>query len=354
MISILSDKEYAMEMIERKNCAITGADDLEPLYTFKHFPVFMGVTDQATESDEYTDMEWGISKSSGCIQLLKLVSQDVVYQTSHGSGSTGNTWIRHHQSFADFIYQFKPSSIIEIGGGHGILAKNYKDKIDWTIIEPNPTPVKNTPAKYIKAFFDESFAKTYNNSFDGVVNSHVFEHMYDSAGFMKLLGAFVPENNFLFFSVPNLYKWLKNKFTNSIMFEHSIFLAESYIDYLLTKYGFRLLKKDKFEDHSLFYAAFRDSSVKKIELSETLHKENKALFMEYVEYYKKLIAQLNNKLDMLDQKAYIFGAHVFTQFLLALGLNSDKLECILDNDAHKQGKRLYGTSLKVLSPPHIK
>ena len=46
----------------------------------------------------------------------------------------------------------------------------------------------------------------------------------------------------------------------------------------------------------------------------------------------------------------MFGAHIFSQFLIYNGLNIDRIECILDNSTMKQGNRLYGTSFKVCSP----
>jgi hypothetical protein len=47
---------------------------------------------------------------------------------------------------------------------------------------------------------------------------------------------------------------------------------------------------------------------------------------------------------------YLFGAHVFAQYLIAFGLKTDKIICLLDNDKNKQKKRLYGTNLIVNSP----
>ena len=47
---------------------------------------------------------------------------------------------------------------------------------------------------------------------------------------------------------------------------------------------------------------------------------------------------------------YLFGAHVFAQHLIVMGLNTEKIVCLLDNDRNKQGRRLYGTKLKVASP----
>ena len=47
---------------------------------------------------------------------------------------------------------------------------------------------------------------------------------------------------------------------------------------------------------------------------------------------------------------FLFGAHVFAQYLIESGLNIDRIVCLLDNDINKQGKRLYGTSMIVESP----
>ena len=47
---------------------------------------------------------------------------------------------------------------------------------------------------------------------------------------------------------------------------------------------------------------------------------------------------------------FLFGAHVFAQYLIEFGLNIDRIVCLLDNDIKKQGKRLYGTSKIVKSP----
>lgn len=51
-----------------------------------------------------------------------------------------------------------------------------------------------------------------------------------------------------------------------------------------------------------------------------------------------------------NSNVYIFGAHVFTQMLIAFGVDEIKIDFILDNDPHKIGKRLSGTSLYVASP----
>jgi hypothetical protein len=50
------------------------------------------------------------------------------------------------------------------------------------------------------------------------------------------------------------------------------------------------------------------------------------------------------------EKVFLFGGHVASQYLISYGLNIECIESILDNDPKKQGRRLYGTNLKVRSP----
>lgn len=50
---------------------------------------------------------------------------------------------------------------------------------------------------------------------------------------------------------------------------------------------------------------------------------------------------------------YCFGAHIFTQMLIACGLNTDAIIGLLDNDKNKTEKFLYGTDLMVYNPARL-
>lgn len=340
-----------MKLQERKKCAIKHTADLERLYTFRDFPVFMGCTQQNPQDDIMADMAWLISRSSGLIQLEKLLPLEILYPESHGSGCVGALWSRHHHSFAKFIEQFDPRGVLEIGGAHGILSKLYHEHsaVEWVIVEPNPTPEEGVRARFIKDFFDESFQ--FDGYYDAVVHSHVFEHIYDPYIFMAHLSSFMEEEKLLVFSIPNMQVMLERKYTNCINFEHTVFLTEPYVEYLLAKHGFSLKQKEYFmDDHSIFYAAIRDKTVKPVELSKGLYESNKKLYIDYVNYHKTLVVELNDKIAQALGPVYLFGAHVFAQYLIGFGLKTENIECILDNDPNKQGKRLYGTHLQVVSP----
>jgi hypothetical protein len=63
-----------------------------------------------------------------------------------------------------------------------------------------------------------------------------------------------------------------------------------------------------------------------------------------------MVIDLNERIRNTERSIYLFGAHVFSQYLIEFGLRTGRIASILDNAPAKQGKRLYGTNLTVRSP----
>ena len=235
-----------MELIKRTTDIISGLADTEHLYTLRDFPVFMGCVSGPQSEDLFADSIWEIGVSTGLIQLKELIPLSTLYGQSHGSGDIGRVWDDHHKSFASFISKQAPKSVLEIGGGHGRLAKLFErhDQIPWTIIEPNPTPVASSNAKWIKGFFDGDFVS--NTHYDCYVHSHLFEHLYDPCKFMGELSTYMEEGDKLIFTLPNMKEMLERNYTNCLNFEHTFFVTEPYIEHLMSKYGFVIIEKQYF------------------------------------------------------------------------------------------------------------
>lgn len=340
-------------LIERNNCIIDGSSNLKIVNVIDKFPVFMGCTKDDINDDIFAPLEWAIS-DKGIIQLKKLIPLDLLYKDCHGSGTVGKIWQNHHAEFAKFIYESKPEYIFEIGGGTGILEVSYHkkhSKIPWTIIEPNPLPHKESQATFIKGFFDSKTKINQKNS--TIVHSHVLEHIYDPMVFMNNLSNFCNNENVHIFSVPNMDRMLQKFYTNALNFEHTYLLNESLIDFLLQKFNFKIVKKKYFmDDHSIFYYTKKIKSKNK-ELNLQENKDNLKLFDNFISYYKKEIIRLNQIIDeskKINSNVFIFGAHIFSQYLIASGLNQKSIKNILDNDPNKANKRLYGTILEVKNP----
>lgn len=347
-----------MKPIIRDKCVINNEKDLEHLYSFNNFPVFMGcVSDRNLKNDILLDMNFFISKTTGIVQLNPLVPLDILYQDSHGSGSIGESWKRHHESFANFILQFNVKNIFEIGGGHGILAQKYINKKNnalWTILDANPSlGYEHQQIKFQKGIFTNEMK--IDNNIDAIVHSHLFEHIYEPQEFIEKLYDSLQIGAYTIFSIPYLEQQIKENITYCLGFEHTIFLNEKFIEYLLEYNGFNVIEKKIYEfNHSIFYCAQKVENKNQKTKIPSLYNDYKELFTKYFEYNLKKVEEINNLILSAKDEIYLFGGHIASQYLINYGLNTSKIKMILDNDANKHGKRLYGTNLFVQSPIILK
>jgi 2-polyprenyl-3-methyl-5-hydroxy-6-metoxy-1,4-benzoquinol methylase len=336
-------------MFERRTKdIITQNEDLELLFTFEEFPVLMTCTNQDHSLDVKANLEFAISKSSGMVQGLNLANLDFLYSEAHVSGVLGNIWKNHHKSFAEFIHKYNRKNIIEIGGQHGILYDSYKDLNEdfrWTIIDPDPTDDINSEVNVIRGFFNEN--TIIDPETDCIVHSHFFEHLYEPNKFLKQI-AHVLDGKMMIFSTPNLDQWLKNNYSQTLTFEHTYLFNEYYVKKLLSQNNLEIVDMKYYcNEHSIFYAVRYNPNIKPIE-DEDHYLENKTAYLDFVQYKKNIVSNINEFTK--SEKFYIFGAHVNTQFLINLGLDTKNLICLLDNSSFKQNKRLYGTNLFVKNP----
>ncbi len=340
--------------VERPESIITGKANLEPLYSFKDFPVFFGCVDSPEANDLTADMDWAIDPETGTIQLTRLIPLEVLYQEQHVDGC-GPTWKKYYEDLADYISKQKPKSVLEIGGGQGALAElvtNRDPSITWTIVEPNPFHKGSNQIKIVSAFFDKDFK--YPEPVDAVVFSQVLEHAYNPREFIEAIAKFLKPGGKLIFAYPNLELWLGRKYTNALNFEHTMFLTDYFLDYLLLDSGFKTLDKYFYKDHSVFYTTERANSLPKPSLPQNRYQEYKEIFFGFTKYHQEMIQDLNQKITSAQDPIYLFGAHIFAEYLFAFGLNKEKIVTILDNSPTKRGRRLYGTQFVVESPQILK
>ena len=119
-------------MIRSKNI-FSESDDMEHLYTIKNFPSFIGTSDQEYSKDICSDLIFDISKSSGIVQIRKLLPTDLVYKKFH-SEALGNIWkdpqpeygavIQEYDEDDVLILEIKISSIVTDNTNHRFFMKD--------------------------------------------------------------------------------------------------------------------------------------------------------------------------------------------------------------------------------------
>jgi 2-polyprenyl-3-methyl-5-hydroxy-6-metoxy-1,4-benzoquinol methylase len=336
----------------RHSSIITDQPNLEEIAIFKDFPVFIGATEQPFEKDIKADMVWDICKDTGCIQLRHPIDPNLIYSNYH-SEALGKTWLNHHKEFINFSKKYVGANILEVGGSNGSLANELlqtcKKIKKYTIVEPNPICETRDNLIVINDFFDHEFPQRYTEKYDTCIHSHTLEHSYDPKSFLKGVELSLKRGGFQIVSIPNLQRYLENKFTNTLNFEHTYFLTEELLCLLMSMFGFELVEKKDYLEHSLFFAFIKKE--KCIYTKNTnKYSKNKLMFLEYLSFQTNLVEKLNSIISNTSKDVFLFGGHIFSQFLVNFGLDTRPIKGILDNSIMKNGKRLYGTNLNIFFP----
>jgi len=291
--------------------------------------------------------------------LDKLIPLDILYSDSHNYTSCGKVWENYFKLFINKIKDtVKDKNILEIGCPSGKLANNLTSYNKWFIIEPN----KNLNIKFneniifIEKFFDSTF--TMDTNIDVIVHSHLFEHIYLPNDFLKKCYDTLKDDGEMIFGVPNMSYFAESNITPflGVFFEHTIFLNKENITYMLDNNNFEIVEIIDYENHSTIYhckkSKTNNSTLNSISVK---FKNYYNSFMESNYIFTEFVKKCNNIIsNNSDKDVYIFGASYNTQYLLALGINSNNIKGILDNCKEKQNKYFYGYDLIIQNPEIIK
>lgn len=336
-----------MELARRRTCCMCTSN-ISSLLTISRIPVFASTVDSPLNMDLFADQEWGECTSCKTIQLESLVPLDILYGGNHNSEIVGQLWEKHHKKFADFIARHKCQQIIEVGGSHGYLAKLILEEninVDYSVIEPNPGELYPGKVKIIRGFVEDHLDELKGKS---AIMSHVLEHIYEPNLFLASIAERVHLGDMVFFSTPQIENWLSIGSANSLNFEHTYLLDMGQVTEILDSFGFTLIDSDSFDNHSFFHAYKR---VSESAIHESLYDptSKSILFFDYVKNAEDFSKQINSRLPQSQGPVFLFGASLFSQFLLAWGLNYEHIFGIIDNAKNKFGQRLYGTDLLVMN-----
>ena len=341
--------------MERQKCAVCDKAELFNLFKLDNCPVQCCCVDEF--NDDYIKDKLSYSQCQNCntIQLDKLISLNILYSKSHNLVSVGKIWEEYFILFHDTIKKkIINKNVLEVGCPSGKIANRCSDYNKWFIVEPNKNEsiILNDKITFIKEYFDNYFTITEN--IDIIIHSHLFEHIYEPNDFLRTCFKTLNVGGEMIFGVPNMQYLAETGLClfNGVFFEHTIFLNKENITFLLNKNGFIVLNIVDYTNHSTIY------HTKKMVINENITCGLKItnyhdVFFNTLNKYRNFVEKCNSILLKSTKKKYIFGASVYTQILLCLGLDFKKLHGILDNSKEKINNYLYGFNLLVFDPRAI-
>jgi hypothetical protein len=297
----------------------------------------MGVTNIAAESDAREDMIFSKCSTCSCVQLSNLIPLDILYSKPHNS-AIGKMWDRHHYEFYQFIKSYAKGTIMEIGGGNLKLARHLEKEtsVEQIIVHDYNFYQEDVSNKIIFKSPSES-SKTQRENVDMVVHSHLIEHLYEPVSDIENMASLLPIGAHMAIAMPLIDVMIADKFTNAMNFEHTYMLTYEMAEMMLNMAGLVIAEK----------TGNKSAPVVKYEGSVKA-------FNEFISYYKEEVEKIQSQIKSKKEDTFIFGAHIFTQYLFGFGLSENLFSNTLDNDPDKIGNRLYGTSLQVKSPKILK
>jgi hypothetical protein len=336
----------------RKKCFLCKSTDLKEICKIDNFPVFMGSTKQKIEADLYEDLIFQKCCNCGSVQIKNLIPLEVLYKDTHNN-AVGAVWKLHHEQFSEFASPFASGNVIEIGGSNLIVANNLASRahIDSITIYDNNIHYEKINSKKINVVAEFFNAAIIPDTTNCIIHTHLIEHLYDPINEMKLIGDKLKIGDHMIFSAPRIDNMLKMFYTNAMNFEHTYLLCDKKVKHIVNSSGFKIIKTRKFNDYCTFYAC---QKVKNIPTLENHNYTDENLINNFINHHNEEVAKILLKIDTKKENTFIFGAHIFTQFLLKFGLKEELFSFVLDNDKTKIGNRLYGTNLQIASPSILK
>ena len=406
-IDIRLNRSLECVILETRNECVICNNPLDVFFSLHNVPNKLTcVTEICTNN---STMDFAQCSKCNTIQLKKMIPLNILYEDSHNFVSVGKVWEKYFEMFINYfqnIINTQPNgTILEIGCPSGKVAQKVDNYKKYIIVDPNQNSDEKFSENIVfkQAIFDDDFI--INEQIDIIVHSHLFEHIYEPSKFVKKCYDILNDEGEMYFGVPNMENFIEGKSTPflGIFFEHTIFLNEENISYLLTQNGFEIIRINYYEKHSVLYHCKKKVVTPLLSLSTddssnvefqtipvanfsggkatyevsseetrsplpklpselvvkrltapcqiTNYKDN---FTSITEQYKQFIEKCNEKISNTTKKVYLFGASYNTQMLLLLGLQDENINGILDNCKTKQGKYLYGFKLQIYDPNILK
>lgn len=226
--------------------------------------------DKPILNDNY---DLSISKCLNCntFQLDELIPLEILYHGSHNIETVGDLWKNY---FIDYTNKIKNivnnKNILEVGCPSGKILKNINNFNKYILIDPN---INNDIINYnilnynlqnkdniilINKFFDDlNINNDFKEKINIIINSHFFEHLYEPINFLKKCFEILNDDGELFIGIPNM-ETIKNEYKGlffGLSFEHTYFINEKNMKYLLESNGFELINIFYYTNHSVFYHA---------------------------------------------------------------------------------------------------
>ena len=189
---------------------------------------------------------------------------------------------------------------------------------------------------------------------DIVIARHILEHVYNLDEFISSLKILVAEKGYIVFEIPDCSRSLDQNDYTMIWEEHLYYFTPETIKFVLTTCGLQVVRFENipypFENSLIAITRpvkYLNPEISVGSLKNELFRGEK--FAEKFDEYRTKFRAFFTEHQKNDGKIAFFGAgHLACTFVWLFQLQ-DYIDCIIDDDSHKQGLFMPGSKLPIVS-----
>lgn len=360
------------------SCRICGSEELIPYLDLGMMPLAnnLEATEEAAVNKQRFPLQVMLCKQCGLSQLSVVIDPEELFNYYTYRSGINNGYIRHCQKMArEFKRKFKlnhKTFHIDIAGNDGTLLAEFRKILGHRVlnIDPAANLTKVAEDNYIPSltrFWGLQVTYEIGERADLLTATNVFAHLDDIAEFLLAAKGMLKKDSVLVIENPYLMDFIDNMEFDTVYFEHVSYWSVLPMLALCKRFHMKLIAAEKQEIHggSMRYIITREESkyhispdVERLRREELERGFNKPDV--YIDWARKVTEHISdfrqNLINLkLDNNTIIaFAASAKGNTLLnCAGVNSDLIDCIIDETPEKIGRFYPGNGIPIVEFENI-
>ncbi|MGJ8669392.1 MAG: class I SAM-dependent methyltransferase [Oceanococcus sp.] len=361
-----------MSYSQIKACRACDSDQLDDFLSFGAMPLVDRLPSIDTEDELRIPLTVTLCATCSLVQLREIVEPKVLFDADYPYfSSVSESWVAHCKNNAEELVERLnlggDSLVMEIASNDGYFLRHFHTS-NIPVLGLEPTEGTATAAEALgiptrRLFFGQDTAAELAN--EGlapnlILANNVLAHVPDIFGFLSGIKLLLASEGLAVIEAPSLLELIKHCEFDTIYHEHMSYLSVTAVSALLTRVGLALIDVRQLPTHGgslRYYLAH--SGVPSAAVIRMLEEEKQSGLLELKTYQRfatkvsELSTDIRDCLLELKHQGHrlaAYGAAAKGVILLnLLDLPLGTLEYVVDRNPHKQGMRMPGVPLPIVS-----
>ena len=332
----------------------------------------------ATTPPEPLPLKVGVCTHCWLVQTEDVVGRDALFEPEYAYFSGYSTsWVAHCADYAEKIadrFDLDSDSVVaEIACNDGTLLRHFA-AAGFNSVGVEPTASTAAAARdiglhVVEEFFGADLAvdllQKYGHA-DVIAANNVLAHVPDINDFMAGFATWLASDGVATFEFPHLVNLMAEGQFDTVYHEHYSYLSLTAIQKVIERAGLEIFDVERLTTHGgslRVYVQQRDCERPVSGRVEDVLQSEHVAGVQSMEFYETLQTTANKIRDSVQDwfkalepgsSVYGYGAAAKGNTLLNFcGLTDRDLSAVADANPHKQGKRLPGSGIPVVSPEQL-